>query len=770
MTIRITHAKVSGKPAGTDPTRVYGTHWDADHTVTGAAALDGGNTLNGLQTVKDASSAASAGYIASGAGLNIFGGNPSGTPTTSLAPTALISRTETITTGDANTSLSAGLLVLSSATNQNSGGANATQNNGITIVASKDAPSSGNLVGLNTSALTHGSFSTAFGIYSDAATFAANSTTGAIGLALGITNGSGLDRPWDPITGGYPVMGIDIAYGGTASGSAPANGGAGIGIRANGVGQQLEVGLALQPNAIKTADIQSDSSAVNILYAHAGSHTNGVNLSGATFSGNAWLSAGFVIDGTGSFTATSATTNHITSANFQPLVIAATGNSTLPAVTADNSLSAAWGFANAGAIKWYVGKDPLDNFFVQDISLSKNLLVGALGGSSLSLGVSGTNATKLIFPGSTSGNVTVQTQAAAGTYNLNLPTTAGLAGQALTSQGGGATAMTWATYLTANQTITLSGDVTGSGTTAISATLATAQPAVHTWALAQTFTVAPVFTDQSGSRTALGLGTSATQNTGTSGANIPLLNGANTWSSGQTMSAALTYGGVTLSNAVTGTGSMVLSASPTFTGTVALPITTHSGATTFSAAITYGGVTLSNAVTGTGNMVLSISPTLVTPALGTPASGVATNLTGLPLTTGVTGTLPVANGGTGDTGTAWTPYTPAVTSGGGALTGTTISAGARYKTLGKTTWIEGTVILTNIGSGSPTGYVGVSLPVSGPTTANSVGFASGMTNAALSAAGFINAGATRIELYKYDSTTLWGNGATIYFAGTYEAT
>lgn len=47
-------------------------------------------------------------------------------------------------------------------------------------------------------------------------------------------------------------------------------------------------------------------------------------------------------------------------------------------------------------------------------------------------------------------------------------------------------------------------------------------------------------------------------------------------------------------------------------------VTTLTGAATLSAALTYGGVALTNAVTGTGKMVLDTSPTLATPTLTTP--------------------------------------------------------------------------------------------------------------------------------------------------------
>lgn len=80
-------------------------------------------------------------------------------------------------------------------------------------------------------------------------------------------------------------------------------------------------------------------------------------------------------------------------------------------------------------------------------------------------------------------------------------------------------------------------------------------------------------------------------------------------------------------------------------------------------------------ITGTGSVVLSTSPTLVTPALGTPASGNLTNCTFPTLnqnTTGtalnVTGTVAIANGGTGATTLAQARANLGITTSSGTVT------------------------------------------------------------------------------------------------------
>ena len=183
------------------------------------------------------------------------------------------------------------------------------------------------------------------------------------------------------------------------------------------------------------------------------------------------------------------------------------------------------------------------------------------------------------------------------------------------------------------------------------------------------------------------------------------------------------------------------------------------GTLTVGGALTYGGVTLTNNVTGTGKMVLDSSPILVTPNLGTPSTLVGTNITGTAsnLTAGTVTTNANLTGEVTSVGNATTIAADAVTNAKLAdMIANTVKVNATASTANPTDLSIG----TNTVLGRVAGDIVAAQVVTDQITDNAVTFAKlqdGVANTVLARAAATNGDVAGVALA---ASQLLGRGST----------
>jgi hypothetical protein len=130
----------------------------------------------------------------------------------------------------------------------------------------------------------------------------------------------------------------------------------------------------------------------------------------------------------------------------------------------------------------------------------------------------------------------------------------------------------------------------------------------------------------------------------------------------------------------------------------------------------------------------------------------------------LTGTIPVANGGTGYSGAAWTAYTPTVTAGSGTFT--TVLATGRFLRIGKIVLVEVDITITTNGTAATS--VVFTLPDSTTTAARTVLHGKEFT-AGKSVVASAVSGSGTLAITNYDATYPGASGNQIAVAGLYEA-